>query len=1531
MATAHEVHGWRRGVRWVKRGALALLVLIVVVIAGALAFIHTDYGREQVRGFGNDQLAKLFVGGGSIGHIDGSPFGELILRDVVINGPDGQPAISAKAVRVTVSMFDLVKHHIKLDEVIAEDVDLAVKREGDGSFAMAKLIKPDPNQTKSTWNVDLADIDIVRAHAMIETGQPDPGIVNLDDVVILGNLHLHNDGTKAGGLRIGATWRERKAPITILAAVRDDAESTQARHLEVSVGGVSMAASDINIVKATDGKFPHIAGVFVVNAPKDAVAALVPRIQLPGDVAFSLTAGVAHGTMIPIALAGHVGASSVKADLQADPDAKHVTGTLTTSELDLATLTRQRIVATAALAATFDLAQGAPGELPTATASITAHGTYQNIPRTELTGHLASHGQHVTGDIAVTGPMQAKITAAITRAGSAIHLDQAHVIASVADPKAASGDRAPIHGRLSLSLYASGALSPSPDLAVKANVDGKQMRMQDLSIATLAVSIDGTHLPYRPHGKATVTAVDIIRGEVQFGRIDLDAQDRSDGKIAVNVTSHPKQAPWLIELAALVTPPGKGDTVTIDLGKHRVRAGNGTEWTGDGGRIVIDPRHIALDKLDTKSGDGALTVAGTLDRRNGDLAAKLDVDRFTLAALGSRYRGLVTAHIAMTRSHDELAGTADVTATGVATDPSKPPVDVTGKIAIKPGTLAVEANVGSATLGHATVSLDLTAPRDVADVRAWKRAGRSAITSAKLTASNVDLDQLANILARPLDTTVMTPGKLTVLGHVYALARPKDATPVTMTKPAIGGRLDGEMTITATTATGDFKIQKLHIPQLRGLGRADAEVAIAQSASQRIVPTVTLNIAQIGTVTARAELALPANVFDANEWQKLGIKAVHGATLRTTQIAFDPAMLQRFGISSSMRGHGSFKVDISEDLRTVKVVGDVTDLRGSPLAQPVGAHVEANLDGKLATAKFVMTTKRGTVTLLTLDAALPITLDQLRADPHSVSTAPLDAKLELQQTSAPALLAVFGRNVITDGTLNGKITVTGTIAQPKLVGHIVAANLKSTPGSFGKPTPVLKQIVLDATYGDHGGKVVLVGTEDQGGTLNVNGTFDLKHLTAGTATIKASKFDMKPLLAFAPDPGSAGKGILDANLAIQGFDPRTAQITGELHMRNARLPIAPSVGTVRQANIDVIITPKQIKVAATGKLGKGDIKLDGTIALNGANLAGGEAKLVLHKVSPIGAIEPEIDAEVTAKISRQNERWTADVIVDKGFVKINKTSGEALKPIGTPDDLHLSLTKVKPKRVATGKGPNAPPPPPEPGLIAHVTLKPIKVEADEFRTTLHGKLEVTTDAKTTGVTGTIEASSGDLDLFDRRYRIERAAVMFDGTIDPNLEIRFTHDFPDVTTVTEVRGRLSKPDLELSSDPGMYSQSELLGFLLGGEPGGDPQSASARDKAAQVGSSIIANQIGGYIKKALPFDLDVIRYEAATATSTAAITVGSWITHTLFFSFSQHMNARPDENSGEGTLEYWFTRRLELELTAGDRNYDGADLLWRKRY
>jgi len=76
---------------------------------------------------------------------------------------------------------------------------------------------------------------------------------------------------------------------------------------------------------------------------------------------------------------------------------------------------------------------------------------------------------------------------------------------------------------------------------------------------------------------------------------------------------------------------------------------------------------------------------------------------------------------------------------------------------------------------------------------------------------------------------------------------------------------------------------------------------------------------------------------------------------------------------------------------------------------------------------------------------------------------------------------------------------------------------------------------------------------------------------------------------------------------------------------------------------------------------------------------------------------------------------------------------------------------------------------------------------------------------------------------------------------------------------------------------------------------------------------------------------VLRYESATASTSAAVLAGTWLTRTLFLAYRQHIDALPDENTGEGTVEYWLSRRLVLEGTVGDRNVDGLDLLWRRRW
>jgi autotransporter translocation and assembly factor TamB len=790
-----------------------------------------------------------------------------------------------------------------------------------------------------------------------------------------------------------------------------------------------------------------------------------------------------------------------------------------------------------------------------------------------------------------------------------------------------------------------------------------------------------------------------------------------------------------------------------------------------------------------------------------------------------------------------------------------------------------------------TLKVDVDAPKDVANVEMWKHLHRDIIREGRLTLYKVDLGKLAELAGK---------------------------------KGELSGQLDGDLVINATTAGGTLQIRDLMAPALRSTGGVNADLRISQTGPDELSPVLTGTVGGIGKFEVVARLGLPEHLFDPDAWKALGPSAMRGATLVVSRIEIEPGLLDRLGVVTDLRGSASMHAEVSEGMRSAQVAVDLTNLRGTPIAQPVTAHFAVAIDDKAANTSLAVRSKA--VTLVDMHGTVPITFDQLRADPKSVLTLPLDITATIPNAPAPTMLHVFGRSEIIAGTINGTIKVAGTVGKPTLRAAITGTNFKVPPGPGHKPIKTLEQISLDATWDGTTGTVAIKGTQ-QAGMLDIRATGSPDALEQGTVSIKAKSFDLVPLLVFAPGPAGGAAGQLDANLTVNGLDPHTARIAGDLHLRDARIPVAPEIGTLRRAKVDIDISESTLKIKVDGRLGGGSVVLASSIALDGAQPTGGDATITLRKISPIGTVEPDIDADIKVKLKRDGNRWNADVLVSNGVVKVPKGRGEKLKPVGAPPDMVFATGEKITRRPMLDDSK----PPAAPTLVANITIYATYVESEEFRGIIKGRLTVSSDANSVGVVGKITTDRGDLDLFGRRYQLETAEVRFDGTTDPLLDVRITHDFPGITTVTQIRGRLSKPELMMSSNPGIYSQGQLLGFLLGGEPSGDPQGGSARDQVTGAGASIIANKIGGYVRNALPIDIDVLRYEAASAGSSAAITVGTWLSRSLFVSYRRHLEARPDENAGEGEAEYWLSRRVMLEAVVGDRGYNGIDLLWRKRY
>jgi len=1551
-----------RAWRWLRRGGLGVVGLIALAVLGVLGVMHVSPGRELVRRLVEDQLAATFTGGASLGGVEGSPFTQLVLHDLVIRGPDGEPAISAKRLTVELGLLPLLSHQARVGAVLAEDLDVDLRRDASGELQILRLTKPGPS---SGWSVALPRLELRQAHVRFDTGREK---LNFDDLRIDATADLPHGGPIDATLDLHGRWRERAAaPLALQVVIHKDERGLAVPSLSARAGEVLLTGSHVTVVPGSQGRAPAIGGTASVVAPAAAVARLIPAVVLPADLAFTVTATpVAEQAWTKLAITGKVGQAELRLTGAADLTAKHARGELETGALDLTALTRGALDGSAAAHVAFDVLPGSAGQLPTATATIRGWASLGDLPTTTFDLEVHAAGERAEATVDATGQgVHAKLTARVRVAGDVLAIEHAELHATTSDPAKASGGSAPVHGALEADLTASGQLRPSPSLSVAGTIDGRRLRMKDLSVASLHVAVDAKALPNRPYGAAHVQLTELVRGDLQLGALNLDAADRADGKIAVTVRSRPVQNPWLIELDALVTPPGvpaagtrsTSGSLVVDLLRHRVRAGAGADWTGRTGHIEISPARIAVRDLTSASPDGRIALAARYERagrRAGDLAASVDVRSLSLDNIAKIYHGKLDGHVAVARQGGAWQGDVAIDAVSVSIDAAPTPgttaaaasrasgtplgaaiaaasagagaswlaaslgaaiapsiagsavraapppgalrlvLDTHARATLRDRELAVTLDAASRGVGDVRLALALDAPAELTDAKAWQRRGRTAIRSGRLTLREVQLGRLAELAG---------------LERGYA------------------GRLDGDLQLTSTTASGRIAAVQVIVPRLRGASGIDVVLDVSQPAPNAVTAKLGASLAGIGQVTAQVELATPDRLLDPAAWAQLGPSALQRASVRAANVAIDPAMLDRFGVVSDLRGTVSLAAEVGPGAGTLKASIEVAQLRGGLLVQPVDLRIAAESGARDTTAQLTLGTKDGA--LVDLQAHVPVAMmalvQQLRDDPGAARQTELAARATLASVDAARILAVFGKTEITAGQIAGDVELAGTFGAPTAVARLTATGLKVPPGPRGKPIKSVDKLALVARWDGHQATLDLDAAEAEGGVLKIAAVVDPGALAAGRVTVEATRFDLIPLLVFVPGPGGSSSGQLDAHLTLNGLDLRTTQIAGEAHLTNARLPIAATVGTLRQAKIDAVIANHEVQLKVDGKLGGGSVLVEGSIALDGAAPRGGKAKLTLRKVSPIGAIEPTISADVTASLARDGDQWKAELQIDHGFVVVPSDRHEPLKPVGMPDDMAFA------GGAGRAREPRPQAAPANPSFVVAITLHSTQIESSEFRGNIQGRLELRAGGAALGLFGGIDADRGDLDLFGRRYSVERAGVRFDGSLDPLLDVRISHDFSEVTTVTQVRGRVSKPELSLSSDPGTYSQSELLGFLLGGDPAGDARGAAGSDRVADAGASLVANKIGGFVRDALPIDIDVLRYEAATAATSAAVTVGTWITHSLFLAYRQHLDARPDENTGEGEVEYWLSRRVMLQGTVGNRSYNGLDLLWRKRY
>ncbi|MEO6776635.1 MAG: translocation/assembly module TamB domain-containing protein [Kofleriaceae bacterium] len=1222
---------------------------------------------------------------------------------------------------------------------------------------------------------------------------------------------------------------------------------------------------------------PRVTGAVRATVPAATVKALA-GVELPDDV--TLVAMAHDGAIDAKAM---IAGASVRALVQADLVAKSATG-LVIADIPDATRLDPRIggsgIVTASLDAALDHVRGI----------VTVDGMYRvdkatfgqdQIRGTSLLAVDASlAGAWVMFESAVDlGKGRATAIAEVAKQQDEYVLTKSTFLAAASHVGARKTDLA--IGSITTSLHASGPLYPKRDLQITGNAGGDALRFGELSVQTVDLALN-----VRKQATGHLDLGSVRKGDRLLGSASLDAHGTLERSAA-------------------------GSILTIDVDDHSIAtAANGT-WSGSGGHIVIDPAKITLANLHTGSGTGKVVADVAYVKATKDLDAKINATQVALATLAPDLQGTVAANVDVHRRGGRWSGGGHVTASKLAiptraasaapggpepqvaavppvpATPAKPMlIDVDANLQIRGRRVVVDATT-TAAAGAVSLAFDVEGPYDLTDVPAWKRLDRRAIDVARIGVSKLDLAKLG--------------------------------------KPNLTGVVDGKLGVTANDASG-----VLHVTGLTtAAGTVDGELTLAPNPTTAtdIDAGVVARLDGAQVVQGTATIALPARPFDPAAWKALGKHVLQRADIEGQPIEVEPAMLAKLGISKPYHARVESRLVASEGAETITLTTDVHGLSGGPIKQPIEAHVATTLDAKGVTVAGDI--KSAATELVRIDAHAPITLDTLAV----ARTAKLTGTIELPDTPAKDLVAVFGRADITAGTVGGTIALAGTIGQPTVRVDLSAHGIELPATLQGRKAAKLEELAIKGSW--DGAQVVLhvTGNEDHGSLIDLAVEGKPRDRRTLVASLTAVNFDLAPVTALGTGALSAARGTINAGLVLHGFDPDTGEVSGRLQITGGRFPLSPMLGTLRAIDAEIDVANHQVKLTKLdAKLGKGEIHGTGHLDLVGSQPTKMHADLAVSEVSLVRAFQPTIGAVVKIDLAAAGPQWTGTIDVSKGHVDILTSGGAKLLDSELPGDI-VFVDEGGGDQVKLG----ARPAPTKPWLVAAVKIHPVQLqiiqEQFQVRIAASGGLELSLGQGSVGLEGEINATRGDIDLLGGRSYVDHAAVIFDGTIDPRLDVKINRDLDAITVNAVVSGRASKPEINLTSEPpGAYTQGELYAMFIGGQAsstGGSDAAQAGAAAGAGVASAWVSSRIREQLKQHFKIDLDVaFNYEVATATSSNAVRVGFWYSPKLFIAGRGHPEARIDENSNELLFEYHLRGNWIWQGTFGDRNYDGTDFVKR---
>lgn len=1468
---------------WVLAG---LGLLIVLVIGGALIAMHTDWGRERIRQQVEARLGDALTGEVSVGRVSGSVLGDFAVEDVVIRPPEGVEG--AEAIRIDRIEIDhnprsLLSRTFHAQALRLEGVHITANLGPDGELDLAKLLRPeDPQQPEpKPWNVYIHELEI--ADSSFTLHRPDADPVQVRDLEAAASLKVEGDELVVDLDRATGRWVEEDLTVAIDGWIGKNADI-------LTLDGLTVAAADSRVtvpVAQLDLTTNTGRGRVELEATAGDLRRLMPDTDWRADV--TLEAAFAHpepdapwkltadGTLAgqPIGLSAAVRPDGSSAELSVsaenfDPSA--VLATAPPGKLDL------------------KAAGTLSGEsIKTLDGSIEATLSGRVSQRQIDQGWLSATLDDGIADLEVrgTGPVgKVRATAKVDFTQS-IKVLESDIEVQLDD----LGELIPggelLEGSARIEAEVTGDITGEDDLRATGAAVSPRLAFRDFVARDVRIAFDTRNLPGSPTGHVELSADYLSRGGTLIGPLQLVADVTENGR-HIEARFDVGEPRGVYAATGSVVADRTGGTFEIRAPELAVRTRD-LVWEASDARIEYrEDGVIVIDRLGVESQAGQLAVEGRLVTGGERLGGLLEV------AVDSLELGRVAS--AVTGEPPPLRGTAELTArldlargpleaTGRVRDlrvrDDVPPMDVRLELRERERILDLMVTADAGDTGSAQVHLVTRSPRYMMNFDEWTDLEASEVRSLEVDLRSIDARRITALL----DLEQITDGQID--GEIRA-----------------GEGLDP---ITATIRTAG-----LEVPRLRDPVFASIE---ARSSGDRLAIEALVDAQRQGAVSAKAELTLPDQPLDLTAWTRSGIDAVESASLTARNLDVD--RLRRL-VDDPPEIAGSVDLDLvaREKSQELDLSTSVRGLRVPGLNRALDLAVSAQLDDGETEAQ--VWAALGEQPLLEADVALGAgTRALLRdRDPGAFTTAPIDGTIAIPGLPLALLGEQLGADIPFRGELLATAQVDGTIEAP-----IVQLDARARGAAIDNL--VFERFAITGRYEQGDWRAAVDARQQNGGSLALTARGDISGAESARANLAARDFRigfLNPFIAELDLPVTTVGGALDGQIEAS----LSGQPQGWLRLTGGHVAMRESLRPLRDLTLDMAIYRGIAGFRLVAESGRGDIAASGQARFQGLAPAGFQSTVTVDELPFVaGATPVSITAAARLEGDREGDLWRISTVVDDALVRLPEAAGrgELFETGELEDVVFVDEIRNQPREEQAAS--------PTVIRLAIETPDGVVVRSEEVDVLVATDMTVTVVNGEMSINGSASVVRGRVTIFDRRYEVITANASFAGEMPPNprLNVRLAHSFPEATVFIVVGGTLEQPEIEFDSDPPIYDQAQLLGFVLGGRPGAQGD-GSLTDKTAGVLTGLVSSQVEGVLKQTFPIDYLRIGTEE---TDTAYVTVGKWLSDDLFVAYRRNFDAEIDENANEAQLEYQLFRNWILESRLGDRGIGSADLLWTRRF